>query len=96
MEDFLAVKLILYKWIFYKQNMPKQDRLLVTVVNKFYGCVKSMILMYKTLFRPHLEYAVPICMVASSYTKDISSLEQAQKIRLSLLKSWDTDYHHQG
>ena len=61
--------------------MPKQDRLLVTVVNKFSGYVKSknMILMYKTLFCPHLEYAVPICMVALSYTKACSiSMESMQ------------------
>ena len=49
-----------------------------------------MIELYKTLIRPHLEYAAPVW--APYLTKDIINLEKIQKFALKLcLNSWNAE-----
>ena len=75
--------------------MPRPRKLLGLLYRKFYGFIDSncMIELFKTLIRPHLEYAA---QVWSPYlAKDIASLEKIQKFALKIcFNSWNTDYHH--
>ena len=62
---------------------------------RFYGLIdtKGMIELYRTLIRPHLEYAVPVW--APHLAKDIDKLEKVQKFGSKIcLKSWDNDYYY--
>ena len=52
-----------------------------------------MIEIYKTLIRPHLEYAAPVW--APHLSRDIANLEKVQRFALKLcLKSWDVSYYN--
>ena len=77
-------------WIFLQPKCAQ----VIGVVYKFSGYVNSkhMILMYKTLVRPHLEYDVPIIMVPHLYqrylklrtsTKNMTKAAKVMRHRLS-------------
>ena len=77
-----------------KLSAPRKESCLVWFTEDFTQPDTScMIEIYKTLIRPHLEYAAPVW--APHLTRDIANLEKVQRFGLKLcLKSWDVSYYN--
>ena len=71
----------------------KARKLLGLLYRRFNGLMdpSCLVELYKTLIRPHLEYAAPVW--SPHLAKDIANLEKIQKFALKIcLNLWDTDY----
>ena len=86
----------LYVWSPHVQAIcSKARRVLGLLYRKFYGCSNSdtLIQLYISIVRPHLEYACPVW--APHMAKDIHAVESVQKFACRMAtRNWKSGYHN--
>ncbi len=77
-----------------RATCPKAKKVLGLLYRKFYGCsnTNTLIQLYISLVRPHLEYACPVW--APHMAKDIHAIESVQKFACRMATyNWKLGYH---